>query len=139
MRAAILSLSLVLAAASSLSTSSATAAGPYRIRVTCTVPKGQPERQLAPNACLNYVPDGTQTYIARVVNGAGRPMAGVSVRWTDTDIKDANFRIPQNPCKTSASGQCSAEVRDTKPRPGEKLTITATAGGSSANGFLTFK
>ena len=31
----------------------ANAAATYQVTVTCTVPKSQPERQLAPNHCLN--------------------------------------------------------------------------------------
>ena len=139
MRPSVVALAVVMAATPSLPVSMASAVGGYTIKVTCTVPKHQPQRQLAPDSCLNYVPDGTQTYTARVVTAAGRPAVGLSVSWTDSDTKDANFRIPQNPCRTDANGQCSAEVRDTHPRAGEKLTLTATAGGSSANGYLTFK
>ena len=115
------------------------AATSYQVRVTCTVPKGQPERQLAPNSCLNYVPDGTQTYNAKVRNGSGNPVAGVWVQWTDSNTRDARFRPAQNPCKTNLRGVCSAELVDTNPRAGERITVKATVGGSSAVGYLTFR
>jgi hypothetical protein len=41
------------------------------------VPNGQPERQLAPNHCLNYIPDGTQTYTAQVRDSSGARWATV--------------------------------------------------------------
>ena len=139
MRKSTIALSALLAATATTPVLTAEAAGTYQIRVTCTVPRTQPERQLAPNSCLNYVPDGTQTYVAHVTTSSGRPAAGVTVRWTDSDARDAHFRLNQNPCVTNASGTCQAELKDTHPRPGEKITITATAGGSSANGYLTFR
>ena len=110
----------------------------YRLTVTCTVPKGSPERQLAPNSCLNYLPDGTQTYTAHVVND-GRPVAGVSVKWSDSDVKDGWFRVDRNPCVTNSDGTCSDELVDGDPHAGERITITATAGSSTAKGYLTFK
>lgn len=111
----------------------------YRVRVRCDVPRSQPERQLAPNHCMNYLPDGTQTYTARVRNGRGKPVAGVWVRWTDSDRGDANFRLRQNPCRTGPRGFCSAEFDDDRPRAGEKITVRATVRGASARGFLTFR
>ncbi|HYO34143.1 MAG TPA: Ig-like domain-containing protein [Nocardioidaceae bacterium] len=115
------------------------AATSYQVRVTCTVPKGQPERQLAPNSCLNYIPDGTQTYNARVRNSSGNPVAGVWVQWTDSNSRDARFRPAQTPCKTNLNGVCSAELVDTNPQAGERITVRATVGGSSAAGYLTFR
>jgi hypothetical protein len=138
MRNSTISLALVFAGAATIPVSSATAASGYRVTVTCAVPKAQPERQLASNSCLNYVPDGTQTYVAKVRDANGRAVSGVWVSWTDSDAKDAHFRLAQNPCKTGSDGTCQAEVKDTRPRPGEKITITATAGGASATGYLTF-
>lgn len=117
----------------------ATAAGSYGVKVTCAVPKSQPERLLAPGSCLNYMPDGTQTFTAHVRNASGDPVAGVWVQWSDSDTKDAHFRSAQNPCKTGSNGACSAELVDTHPRSGEKITVTATVGASSANGNLTFR
>jgi hypothetical protein len=110
----------------------------YRLTVTCKVPKGSPERQLAPNSCLNYIPDGTQTYTAHVVND-GRPVAGVTVRWSDSDDGDAWFRVTNNPCVTGSDGTCSDELVDNSPHAGEKITATATAGSSTAKGYLTFR
>jgi hypothetical protein len=134
------SLTILLAtAATAVPALTAQAASSYQIRVTCDVPRAQPERQLATNSCLNYIPDGTQTFVAHVTTSNGRPAAGVTVRWTESDSKDAHFRLNQNPCVTNASGICQAEVKDTNPQRGEKITITATAGGSPANGYLTFK
>jgi hypothetical protein len=66
MRKSAIALTAVLVAATTLRALSAQAAANYQIRVTCSVPKSQPERQLAPNSCLNYLPDGTQTYVAHV-------------------------------------------------------------------------
>ena len=117
----------------------AAAATSYRVRVTCSVPKSQPQRQLARNWCLNYRPDGTQTFVVHVRDRRGHPVAGVSVKWADSDRRDAHFRRAQNPCTTTANGRCSAELVDTRPRAGEKITITATVGGSSAHGYLSFK
>lgn len=138
MRKRTIALTALLAGTAAAPALTAQAASNYQIRVTCTVPRTQPERQLAPNSCLNYLPDGTQTYVAHVTTSNGRPAVGVTVRWTDSDAKDAHFRLRQNPCVTGASGTCQAEVKDTNPQRGEKITITATAGGSSAKGYLTF-
>jgi hypothetical protein len=110
----------------------------YRLTVTCKVPKGSPERQLAPNSCMNYLPDGTQTYTVHVVND-GRPVAGVTVRWSDSDDGDAWFRVTNNPCVTGSDGTCSDELVDKSPHAGEKITVTATAGSSTAKGYLTFR
>lgn len=117
----------------------ATAGSGYRVTVTCSVPSSQPERQLASNSCLNYLPDGTQTFVAHVRDGSGSPVARVTVQWTDSDSRDAHFRTKQNPCVTTSSGTCSAEILDTHPRAGERVTVTATAGGSSGTGYLTFQ
>jgi hypothetical protein len=110
-----------------------------RVRVTCTVPKSQPERQLAPNSCVNWLSDGTQTYTARVLDRRGRPVAGVWVRWTDSDARGADFRLRQNPCRTGPHGFCSAELDDEQPSAGEKITVTATVGTFYARGHLTFR
>jgi hypothetical protein len=138
MRKTAIVLAALVVAAATVPALDAQAAGSYRVRVTCSVPTSQPERQLAANSCLNYVPDGTQTYVAHVTTSAGRPAAGVTVHWTESDAKDAHFRLNQNPCVTNASGVCQAEVKDTNPKRGERITVTATVGGSSAKGYLTF-
>ncbi len=117
----------------------ATAADGYDVTVTCSVPNRQPERQLAPNHCLNYIPDGTQTYTAHVLDGNGAPAAGVTVTWTDSDPKSAKFRLRQNPCTTNDNGVCSAELIDRRPRPGKVVTVMATAGDATGVGYLTFK
>jgi hypothetical protein len=109
------------------------------VRVTCTVPKSQPERQLAPNSCVNWLPDGTQTYTARVLDRRGSPVAGAWVRWTDSDAHGAEFRPRQNPCATGPNGFCSAELDDDQPSSGEKIAVTATVGSNSARGYLTFR
>lgn len=111
----------------------------YQVTVTCTVPKLHPERQLAPNSCLNSVRDGTQTYVAHVKDASGAAVAGVSVKWTDSDDKDARFRLAQNPCTTGSNGACSAELADAHPHAGEQITVTANADGSTAQGYLTFR
>ncbi|WP_374968276.1 Ig-like domain-containing protein [Terrabacter sp. BE26] len=103
------------------------------------MPKTQPERQLAPNSCLNYVPDGTQTYTAKVRDSSGSPVAGVVVSWSDSDAQDALFRVNQNPCVTNSAGSCSAELVDRHPKAGEKITVTASVKGASGTGFLTFR
>lgn len=113
-------------------------AATYHVRVTCSVPKSQPERQLAPNSCLNYLPDGTQTFTARVTNSNGVAVAGVKVQWSDSS-STAQFRLSNNPCTTGTNGKCSDELVETRPRHGEKITVTATVGGSSGVGYLTFK
>ncbi|MDQ2756007.1 MAG: Ig-like domain-containing protein [Actinomycetota bacterium] len=109
------------------------------VTVTCDVPKSQPERQLAPNSCLNYLPDGTQTYTALVRNGNGQPVAGVKVVWSESDAKDAHFRVNQTPCYTNSAGTCSAEVKDTAPRSGERVTVKAHSSGYVGTGYLTFR
>ena len=113
-------------------------AATYRVKVTCTVPKSQPERQLAPNSCLNYLPDGTQTYTARVTDSNGRAVAGVKVQWADSSTT-AQFRLSNNPCTTGTNGRCSDELVESRPRKGEKIKITATFGGSTGVGYLTFQ
>ena len=115
----------------------AEAATTYRVEVTCTVPARQPERQLAPDSCLNYLPDGTQTYTAKVRKGDGSAAAGVTVKWTD-NATNAHFRLAQNPCTTNSNGVCSAELVVKNPRKGQKVTVTATVGTASDNGYLTF-
>jgi Bacterial Ig-like domain (group 1) len=101
-------------------------------------PPNQQQRQLAANSCLNYLPDGTQTFIARVKNSNGNAVSGVTVKWSDSDSNDAAFRSKQNPCTTGSGGTCSAELFDTHPRDGEKITVAATAGGSTGKGYLSF-
>jgi Bacterial Ig-like domain (group 1) len=110
----------------------------YTVRVTCNVPAQQKERQLAPNWCLNYLPDGTQTFIAHVKDSKGNTVSGVTVTWSDSDSNDAYFRSRQNPCKTGSGGTCSAEIVDKHPRDGEKITVTATVSGSTGKGYLSF-
>jgi hypothetical protein len=114
------------------------AASGYRVTVTCSVPKSQPERQLAPDSCLNYVPDGTQTYTALVRDSRGKPVKGVTVTWTDSDTNDALFRVNQNPCRTDVAGTCSAELVDRHPKVGERITVRATVAGTSGTGYLRF-
>jgi hypothetical protein len=111
----------------------------YRVTVTCKVPRTSPERQLAPNWCLNYLPDGTQTFTAHVTTGDRHPLAGVTVIWSDSDNTDASFRLISNPCVTGSDGTCSAELADKSPHSGEKITVTATAGGAAAKGYLSFQ
>lgn len=96
------------------------AANGYRVSVTCSVPRAQPERQLAPDSCLNYVPDGTQTYTAHVRDSNGKPVKGVAVTWSDSDTNDALFRLNQTPCTTDAAGNCSAELVDRHPGQGSE-------------------
>ncbi|MDX6309684.1 MAG: hypothetical protein QOI06_2730 [Nocardioidaceae bacterium] len=110
----------------------------YQLTVTCKVPKTSPQRQLAPNWCLNYLPDETQTYTAHVKNGDGHPVAGVTVKWRDSDDQDAWFRVTNNPCVTGSHGKCSDELVDKNPHSAEKITVTATAGGTTAKGYLSF-
>lgn len=110
-----------------------------QVRVTCTVPRSQPERQLAPHSCMNWLPDGTQTYTARVLDRRGRPVAGAWVRWTDSDAGGAEFRMRQNPCATGPNGFCSAELDDDQPSAGERIIVTATVGDLSGRGYLTFR
>jgi hypothetical protein len=114
------------------------AAQTYSVRVTCKVPADQKERQMAPNWCLNYLPDGTQTFTARVKDSNGNPVRGVTVKWSDSDSSDASFRSKQNPCVTGSAGTCSAELTDAHPRDGEKITVTATADGATGKGYLSF-
>jgi hypothetical protein len=115
----------------------AEAATSYTVQVTCTVPKSQPERQIAPDWCLNYLPDGTQTYTAKVRKADGSAAAGVTVKWTD-NATNAHFRLAQNPCTTNSSGVCSAELVVQNPKRSQKITVTATVGTASDNGYLTF-
>ena len=121
------------------SPASAEAASGLQIEITCDVPKAEPDRQLASNSCLNYLPDGTQTFVAHVTNTSGRPQAGVTVKWTDSDAKDAHIRQRQVTCVTDAKGTCQAEIKDTNPQRGEKITVTAAVTGNTAKGYLTFK
>lgn len=115
----------------------ASAATTYRITVTCTVPAKQPERQLAPNSCFNYLPDGTQTYTAKVTNGKGKAVPGVSVTWSD-NASNATFNR-RNPCTTASNGTCANEIAVTRPKARQKITVTATAGGVSGVGYLSFR
>jgi hypothetical protein len=118
----------------------AEAATGYRVTVTCTVPQAQPERQLAPNSCLNYLPDVTQTYTATVLDSRGRPVAGVTVLWSDSDpTLAAHFRLKQNPCVTGANGTCSAEFVDHAAKRGERIIVKATIAGDVDRGYLTFR
>lgn len=120
-----------------------TATGPahaqaHHIRVTCSVPWASMERQTAANSCINYMPDGTQTYTAHVRHRNGKPVVGATVVWSDSDSGDAYFRSSDNPCVTDAHGKCSDELVDNDPRSGEKITVTATVRGSTATGYLKF-
>ena len=69
----------VVAAGALVPAGMANAAGTYHVVVTCTVPNIESERQLAPNHCLNYLPDGTQTITAKGTNSKRRPVSGVRV------------------------------------------------------------
>ena len=128
---------LALAGATAVVGGPAEAATTYKVKVTCTVPKNQPERQLAPNSCLNYLPDGTQTFVAKVVNGSGKAVPGVQVKWSD-NASNAAFRAASNPCTTGSNGTCGDELVVTRPKLSQKVTVTATVGGASANGYLSF-
>jgi Bacterial Ig-like domain (group 1) len=118
----------------------AEAATGYQVKVTCTVPQNQPERQLAPNWCLNYLPDETQTFTATVLDAGGNPVGGVTVDWSDNDpTQVAHFRFRQNPCVTGADGTCSAEFVDHDATPGESTTVRATIDGDVGRGRITFR
>ena len=112
-------------------------AATFHVKVTCTVPKSQPQRQLARNSCLNFVPDGTQTYTARVTDSSGHAVVGAQVQWSDSSTS-AQFRLAKNPCTTGTNGKCSDELVESHPRKGEKIKITATFGSATGTGFLTF-
>lgn len=111
----------------------------YRIQISCKTP--QPERQLSPKDCLNYLPDGTQTYTARVTDSAGHPVTGVLVKFTDSDSRDAHFRPRHVKGRTDSTGRFSDELVDTSPRRGEIIRATATivASGASDTGTLRFR
>jgi hypothetical protein len=113
-------------------------AATFHLNVTCTVPKSQPQRQLAPNSCLNFLPDGTQTFAVRVTDSNGRAVPGVRVQWTDSSMT-AQFRVRHNPCTTATNGSCADELVVTRPRTGQMIQVTATFGGSTGVGFLTFE
>lgn len=129
----------VAAVMASVTWSAVPASATTVVAVTCSVPKSQPERQLASNSCLNYIPDGTQTYTALVKNLKGYPRSGITVTWRTSDTADSHFRINQNPCVTDATGTCSAEIKDIAPYKGEKITVTAVTSTASGTGYLTFK
>lgn len=132
-------LSLVLAAPLLAGMASPAMSSGYRISISCKTP--QPERQLSPRDCLNYLPDGTQTYTARVTDSAGHPVAGVLVRFTDSDSRDAHFRIRHVKGRTDSTGRFSDELVDTSPRSGEVIRATATivSSGASDTGSLRFR
>ena len=113
-------------------------AATFHVKVTCTVPKSQPQRQLAPNSCLNFIPDGTQTYSARVTDSNGRAVSGAQVQWADS-ATNAQFRVSNNPCTTGTNGRCSDELVVTRPRAGQVIKVTASFGGATGVGFLTFQ
>jgi len=127
----------VAAAALTVAPASMAQAATYTVKVTCAVPKLQPERQLAPNHCLNYIPDNTQTFTAKVTDSNGRAVQGVWVTWSDNS-EAAHFRLANNPCKTGTNGTCSDELLVRHPKRGMKITVTATVGGSSGVGYLSF-
>lgn len=112
-------------------------AATYTVTVTCTVPRLQPERQLAPNHCLNYVPDGTQTFTAKVTDSNGRAVSGVWVTWSDNS-SSAHFRYRHNPCKTGSNGACSDELVVNNPKRDTTIKVTATVGGATGVGYLSF-
>jgi hypothetical protein len=128
---------VVAAAGALVPARAAVAAESYTVEVTCKVPRLQPERQLAPDHCLNYIPDGTQTYTATVTDNHGRAVSGVWVHWSDNSDA-AKFRVRKNPCKTASNGSCSDELVVRNPKRGMKITVTATVGGSSDVGYLSF-
>lgn len=111
----------------------------YRIHITCKTP--QPERQLSPKDCLNYLPDGTQTYTAHVTDSAGHPVAGVLVKFSDSDRVDAHFRYRHIKGRTDRTGRFSDELVDTQPKSGEiiRATVTIVSSGASATGTLRFR
>jgi hypothetical protein len=96
----------VLLVAGSALAAPAGAATNYHVKVTCTVPKAQPERQLASNSCLNYLPDGTQTFNAKVTDGSGDPVDGVVVQWSDSN-STARFRATHARPTAAVSAQTS--------------------------------
>lgn len=109
----------------------------YRVVVTCKVPRLQPERQLAPNHCMNYLPDGTQTFVATVTDSSGRRVQGVRVSWSD-DSSLAQFRVRKNPCTTGSDGSCGDELVVKRPTRSLVVTVTATVGAATAKGYLSF-
>ena len=137
MRATTALTALALLGASTALAAPAQAATTYKVKVTCTVPASQPERQLAPNWCLNYLPDGTQTFTAKVTNGSGKAVPNVQVTWSD-NASNAAFRATTNPCTTGKNGTCSDEIVVNRPKVGQKITVTATVGGASGKGYLSF-
>jgi hypothetical protein len=112
-------------------------AATYTVTVTCKVPRLQPERQLAPNHCLNYLPDATQTFIATVTDAAGQPVPGVWVAWSDNS-PSAKFRVKKNPCMTDATGRCSDELVDRDLQSGKVIEVTAKVGSDTGTGYLSF-
>ena len=138
MRATPLLAALALAGATAALAAPAEAAGGYKVKVTCTVPSNQPERQLAPNSCFNYLPDGTQTFTAKVTNSSGKAVAGAVVQWSD-NASNAAFRSGNNPCVTGRNGTCSDEIVVTRPKAGQKITVTGTSNGASGTGLLSFR
>lgn len=110
----------------------------YRIDITC---HARPiERQLSPEDCLNYIPDGTQTYTAKVTDGAGNPVSGVRVRFSDS-AQDAFFRPRHVSGRTNRYGKFSDELVDRHPRRGEVIRVTATivSSGVKDSGTLRFR
>ena len=138
MRATPVLVALALTGATAALAAPAEAATGYRVKVTCSVPSSQPERQLAPNSCFNYLPDGTQTFTAKVTNSSGKAVAGAIVQWSD-NASNAAFRSRNNPCTTGKNGTCSDEIVVTKPKASEKITVTATSNGASGTGYLSFR
>jgi hypothetical protein len=138
MRATPLLAALALTGATAALAAPAQAAGGYKVKVTCTVPSHQQERQLAPNSCFNYLPDGTQTFTAKVTNGSGKAVVGAVVQWSDS-ASNAAFRSGNNPCVTGRNGTCSDEIVVTRPKASQKITVTATSNGASGTGYLSFR
>lgn len=120
-------------------TATPAASSGYRIHITCKTP--QPERQLSPKDCLNYLPDGTQTFTARVTDSAGHPVAGVLVKFTDSDLRDAHFRLRHDRGRTDRTGRFSDELVDRHPRRGEiiRATVTIVSSGARDSGTLRFR
>ena len=76
-----------------------------------------------------------------MTDSAGRPVAGVLVRFSDSDAVDAHFRKRLIEGRTDSRGQWSDELVDTNPVSGEIITAKATivSTGTSDSGTLRFR
>lgn len=130
---------LALTAPVLVGTASPAVSSGYRIHITCKTPES--ERQLSRKDCLNYLPDGTQTFTARVTDSAGHPVAGVLVEFTDSDTRDAHFRLRHDRGRTDRTGRLSDELVDYHPRSGEIIRASATivSSGVRDSGTLRFR